>query len=275
MTWHVSADVLDAWVAGRANGSEAAAVEAHLLRCAPCRGLVTIDVASGPDLSGVWRRVEEAVVAPPAGPLTALLRRGGAREPDLVVLRAAPAATLSWAVALAVVVALSFLAASLEPQRTLGFYLLLAPLVPATGVAAGYGRAVDPTFELVVAAPVSEIRVLLLRSLVVVCASIPVTCAVGLLLDPWWVAVAWLGPGLTAVLLVLVAITWTSPGRAVVGVAALWSGATAAAMLEGDQLAVIGGGALVACAVVSAIALAVFLARTHVLPLPGDLGGRR
>ena len=91
------------------------------------------------------------------------------------------------------------------------------------GIAAGYGHAADPTYELAVAAPYSKLKILLLRGAAVLLGSIPVTCAVGTLLDPWWVAIAWIVPGLTAVLVMLAPLTWVAPIRAAGSVGAAWT----------------------------------------------------
>jgi hypothetical protein len=272
MSWHAPPELLESWVAGSARENEAAAAEAHLVTCAGCRARVSA-LPQPTDLQAVWTRVADQVEATPPNALTRVMRAIGVPEPDTIVLRAAPAFTLAWSVAVAVVVALSVAAAMADPARMLSFYLLMAPLVPMAGVAAGYGAAADPTYEVAVAAPYSKPKILLLRGAAVLLGSIPVTCAVGALLDPWWVAVAWLAPGLTAVLVMLAALVWVSPLRAASGVAAVWTGAFVLAMLHDDQLVLVGHAAMAVFGVASVAAIAVYAARSRMLEIAPKVGG--
>jgi hypothetical protein len=272
MTWHAPPDLLEAWVAGRAPETQAAAAEAHLVTCAECRSRVGA-LPQPTDLDAVWTRVADTIESPAPSMLTRVMGVLGVREPDTLVLRAAPAYSAAWSVSVAVVVALTVGAAMADPGRMLGVYLLLAPLVPMAGVAAGYGRAADPTFELAVAAPYSKLKILLLRGIAVLLGSIPVTCAVGTLLDPWWVSIAWIAPGLTALLAMLAALTWVPALRAASGVAAVWVAAFAAASLSDDRLLLVGHAAMVVFALASAASLAVFLSRLRLLSTTPRMGG--
>ena len=78
--------------------------------------------------------------------------------------------------------------------RVMYFMTTIDSFVPMAGVAAAYGEEVDPAYELSIAAPYSQLRVLLLRAIAVVIVSVPLTVLAGLALRPWWVAVAWLRP---------------------------------------------------------------------------------
>jgi hypothetical protein len=273
MTWHAPPEALTDWVSGASPETAAAAIEAHLVRCAECRARAAALPQPEADLEAVWTRVADAVESTAPNALTKVMRAVGVREPDSIVLRAAPAYTAAWSVAVAVTVALTVAAAMVDPDRMLGVYLLLAPLVPMAGVAAGYGPAADPTYELAVAAPYPKLKILLLRGAAVLLGSIPVTCAVGALLDPWWVAVAWIAPGLTAVLVLLAALTWVAPIRAAGGVAAAWTAAFWLAILNDDQLILVGHVAMSVFAAASVASLAVFLARSRLLAVAPRVGG--
>ena len=102
-----------------------------------------------------------------------LLRR--LRVPDLTVplVTATPGLRRSWlvAVSLAILFALSASAnATGTNAERLQFFLTIAPLVPLAGVALAFGRGVDPTYEVVVAAPRDTFRVFLIRAATVLCA---------------------------------------------------------------------------------------------------------
>ena len=225
------------------------------------------------DLEAVWTRVADSVETTSPNALTRAMRLIGVAESDGLVLRAAPAFTAGWAVAVAVVVVLTVGAAMADPARTLSLYLLFAPLVPVAGVAAGYGPTVDATYELAVAAPYSKPRILLLRGAAVMVGAVPVTCAVGVLLDPWWVAVAWLAPGITAVLVMLAALTWLAPVPSASGVGAAWAAAFMGARFENEELLLLGHVAMSVFAAASVAALAVFLARSRRLATAPRVGG--
>jgi len=145
MTWHAAPESIADWIAGNGSENSAAAVEAHLMGCANCRALVR-SLQEESDLRPVWTRVADAIESPAPNVLTRAMRLVGVSEPDSLVLRAAPAYTAAWAVAVGVVVALTFFASTINPDRMLMFYLLFAPLVPIAGIAAASDpRQTPPT----------------------------------------------------------------------------------------------------------------------------------
>lgn len=224
-TWHVPAELVDAWVTGKVGPTVAASVEQHLTVCPACRSAVIAPVVADAalDLDRVWSRIADQVEAAPTPPVGRLMTRLGMRPSDALLLGAASAFTASWVAAIATIVALTFTMAVVRPSSAVAVYLVLAPLVPMAGVAAAYGREVDPIHELGVASPYPQLRLLLLRTAAVLVLSLPVTVVAGLALDPWWVAVAWLMPGLALVALLLVATAWCLPGVAAGVVGVLWA----------------------------------------------------
>jgi hypothetical protein len=223
--WHVPAELLDAWVAGEVGPTVAASVEQHLTVCPTCRSAVVAPVAADGalDLDRVWTGIADQVEAAPTPLVGRMMARLGMRPSDALLLGATSAFTASWVAATAAVVGLTFAMSVMRPSSAVAVYLLLAPLVPLAGVAAAYGREVDPIHELGVASPYPQLRLLLLRTAAVLVVSVPVTVAAGLALDPWWVAVAWLLPGLALVVVLLVATTWCLPGVAAGAVGVLWA----------------------------------------------------
>jgi hypothetical protein len=96
-------------------------------------------------------------------------------------------------------------------------------LVPVTGVAVAYGRDTDPMYEIVAAAPVAKLRLVLLRSLLVLPFTVLVVFVGGLIL-PGGLAVSalWLLPALGLVGLTLAVEPWLGALPAAAGVALAW-----------------------------------------------------
>ena len=268
-TWHVPAETLSAWVSGRITATTAASVEQHLMHCASCRSRVAARAADQVplDFDRIWTRIADRVEPPSTRPLARLMNRLGMSESDAILLGAASAFTVSWVAATATVVALTFLMSIVAPASALPIYLLLAPLVPMAGVAAAYGEEVDPAYELSIAAPYPQLRLLLLRAIAVVVVSVPLTVLAGVGLRPWWVAVAWLAPGLAFVLLLLAATTWWSPSHAAGAIALLWTVASVATYRLDQILVLVGPGAISFSVFLGVVGAATLLLRRDVLPL--------
>ena len=266
-TWHVPAETLSAWVSGRITATTAAAVEQHLTICADCRSRVAAPAADQVplDFDRIWSGIADRVEPPSMRPLGRLMNRLGMSGSDAILLGAASAFTVSWVAATATVVALTFLMSILAPASALPIYLLLAPLVPMAGVAAAYGEEVDPAYELSIAAPYPQLRLLLLRAIAVVVVSVPLTVLAGVGLRPWWVAVAWLAPGLAFVLLLLAATTWWSSSLAAGAIALLWTVASVATYRLDQILVLVGPGSIGFSVFLGVVGAATLLLRRDVL----------
>ncbi len=254
--WHVPAPTMSAWVGGEASAVAADTIEQHVMACAHCRdaaAVATRDLASV-DLDRVWAGVTDQIHPQSPSAVVRVLRRLGVPEPDAVVAGMTPAFTAAWVAALTAVLGATLLASFVSPDRAQAAYLLLAPLVPLGGVALSYGEGVDPAYELTLSTPYPQFRLLLLRTAVVLVACAPLTILVGLALQPWWVAFAWLAPGLAFVLATLAASTWWPLRYAAAGTGTLWVAVTASAFLLGDELAVVGPVAMAVYAGVVAVA---------------------
>jgi hypothetical protein len=108
-------------------------------------------------------------------------------------------------------------------------FLLLAPLLPVTGVAAAYGPGIDPTHELALAAPMSGFRLLLLRATAVLAGTTALAAVAAVALPPLgWLAAAWLLPALGLTLASLALATAMHPTAAAGAVAGAWVGAVLA-----------------------------------------------
>jgi hypothetical protein len=122
-------------------------------------------------------------------------------EPTARLVAATPTLRLAWFVSVAVVLLFAASAgdATWDDTGRLAVLLTLAPLVPVVGVALAYGTGADRAHEVSVAAPLSGLRLVLLRTATVLGASAALTL-LGVLVAPsaGWLRLAWLLPALAA-----------------------------------------------------------------------------
>jgi hypothetical protein len=269
--WHADDSLLARYLRGDAGAALGSSIEAHLLRCAVCRGRIA-PLADPAPLRDIWTRLEESVQAPRPGVLHRLARHLGVPDSDALLLAAAPSLRAGWL--WGTVLALVFAVAAADQGSRFGvlFFLLVAPLAPVAGVAASYGPDVDESYEPTLAAPYSSARLLLLRAVTVLLTSVPLAALGGWLLPgSAWTGVTWLLPAAAAVALTLAGATWTTPTRAGAAIAVAWFAVVAIGTSpEGSPAtAVLAGPALVAYAVVGLAAAVVFQARSGRLALMG------
>ncbi len=269
-TWHVDAATLGAWIEGTSGPIVSASVEQHLVRCEQCRaavaGLVRIE-----DVPGSWDGVLAEVSAGRSGRVERALTRLGLGAGDAVVVGAAPVLRVAWAAGLAAVLGFILVASLLGHDGGQALFLALAPLLPVAGVAAAYGRSVDPSYELGLAAPYRLIRLVLLRSVAVLLAAVPITVAAGVLLPfDGGTGVLWVLPALAFTLLVLGAGSWVDPWAAAVAVGTAWVVAVAVSARLGDVLAVVAPSALVGYVVLMVAGVLVLVLGTPAWRLDGQ-----
>ena len=234
MTWsaplapppHPPPAVLDGYRALAVDDATAVAVEVHLTTCPTCRAAVAGGVR-GDRLADGWAMITAELDAPRRSWFERAV--GRVLPPDTVRLMVAtPALRRSWY--LAIVVALLFGLSAASPNRpdpTVLWFLACAPLIPVIGVALAYGRGVDPAYEVTVAAPMSGLRLVLVRSVAVLATAIAVTLVamVGLARTPeGHLAAAWLLPALALSALCLALSTVVAPRTAAWTVAVAWLG---------------------------------------------------
>lgn len=189
--WHVPSSTLHAYVDDALRDADAWSVEAHLEACGRCReriGPLLPGSATGEVVAAVRAHLPAAALPTQTPPVTAWRGRR-------MLLAGAPGLRVPWLVSTALVLglAVAFDAAS---ESRVSLVLLLAPVLPLLGVAASFGRGVDPAYEVTVTTPGAGLRLVLWRALAVV---VPVTLATalaGALLDVAAPA-AWLLPCLT------------------------------------------------------------------------------
>jgi hypothetical protein len=268
--WHADDGLLARYVRGDSGALHGASVEQHLTRCPDCRARIARHVPA-PPLEAVWERIREQAHAPARGPVERLLLRLGVREPDALLVAAAPSLRTSWLFGLAATLIFVGLAAGYGGTRGLAFFLLFAPLVPVAGVAFAYGPDADPSYELAAAAPYPAARLLLLRAAAVLVTSLPLVLAAAVLVPALsWTAVSWLVPALALTATTLAVSTWVRPTIAATGLGVLWIAVVADATVDLNPAAVLSPALLVAYAGLGLVATLVLRVRLRRISPPSS-----
>jgi hypothetical protein len=220
--WHADPADLAEYSLGAIADARTASIEAHLVTCAHCRGQVA-GLADQGRLDRAWFAIVDTLDAPRPTLVERVVRRLGVRSDTARVLAATPSLQGSWL--LAVVVALGFatVAAQSGTDRGLALFLTLAPLLPVAGVAAAFGPALNPTWEITATAPGGGFHLLLLRAASVFGATLAAAALAALALPGLsWTAAAWVLPALALTLSSLALSTFTTAERAATSVATGW-----------------------------------------------------
>jgi hypothetical protein len=214
---------LDAYAGGDVTDAEAFAMEAHVVGCELCQTMLA-PRARELRLDAIWDAVEDQLDTPRPGPTEAGLRRVGVPAHLARLLSATPSLTGPWLAAVALT--LAFAAAAAQYGRNgLLLFLTVAALLPLASVGVSFGPLLDPTHELGVAAPMSLVRLGLLRTCTVLAVTITLAAAAALTLPGvGWLAAAWLLPALGLTGCSLALATFISAERAVFVVGAAWVG---------------------------------------------------
>lgn len=219
--WHVDAELAGAYAAGRTDPVLTASLEQHVLGCAACRALVG-DLASPASLDTTWLEVLERVERPQPRPLERLLLRTGVDPSTARLIALTPSLRGAWLAGVVVVLTLALALAYGEPDGV-AMFLAIAPVLPAVGVAFAFGPAADPAHELASAAPYSSLRLLAVRTALVVGSTLGPAAIAGVLLPGRdLLAVAWLMPAFALAAGTLALATRVSPLTAVIGLAGTW-----------------------------------------------------
>ncbi|MBO3751458.1 zf-HC2 domain-containing protein [Streptosporangiaceae bacterium NEAU-GS5] len=240
--WHLDPETIRRYAQGAAPPDVAASAEAHLMKCAACRGAISSHVDAR-RVESIWQEVADRVDAPRRSRPERMLIRLGVGEATARLVAVTPTLRGPWLLAVAGVLALAAWAAQVD-ERFLLMFLVVAPLGPLAGVAVAFAGGLDPTREIGLAAPYSGLRLLLIRTAAVLAVTAPIVAAAGLALPgSTWTAAAWLLPtaGLTCAALALTARM--TPVVAVGAVATAWVLVTAPAAVAGHLDLAFGMGA--------------------------------
>lgn len=263
--WHVEGPLLAAYARGDVDDADAFSVEAHIIDCETCQAQVRT-VVDPARLEDGWLEVVDTLDLPRAGFVERGLAKLGVASHVARLLAATPSLTLSWLGALAVALAVA-VAGAHQGERGLTLFLCVAALAPVAGVAASFARGIDPTHELSLAAPMSSVRLLLLRTVAVLGTTLVLTAAGALALPGLgWTAVAWLLPALGLTLASLALSTYIAHTTAFATVTGIWIAATiAGAVRPGDALAAFDGTVQLVFVAVVAVGAVVLVRRRDAL----------
>lgn len=260
--WHLDEELARRYAENRVAGVLAASVEQHLVTCRVCRALLRPAV---PDerRAALWAEVLERVEAPPVGRLERLLRRAGLDESTARLVAVTPMLRTSWLAGTVLVLALALLAAGTGAQAV-ALFLVLAPVLPVAGVALTFGPAADPAHEIVAGTPYSPLRLLAVRTLVVVSTTfLPAGVAAVFLPVQLGLALAWLLPALALTVGTLALSTRMTPHVAASGLAIAWASTVMYGLARHDPYLAAAPVVQLACLVGLGLAAAVLLVRSH------------
>ncbi|SEG73026.1 hypothetical protein SAMN04489712_11062 [Thermomonospora echinospora] len=280
MTWHVPEDDLRAYATGDLAPPRLWSADTHLMACERCR--LALGAHADPDeLAAGWARLDAELDAPRPGPVESLLTRVGVPDHTARLLAATPVLRRSWLTAMALTL---LLGAIVGRQTTPLLLLLTAPLLPLVGVAASFGPALDPTYEMAVVAPVHTFRLLMVRTVAVLATTVPVALAASLAVPSFGaVTVGWLLPALALTTLGLALMPWLGTVAAPALVGFGWVAALLADQLLSSHGALFpltsagrlaAGGAALAAAVALAAARDRFETGRHLNPSLRFTAGR-
>jgi hypothetical protein len=230
--WHLDEELASRYAVGRMGPALAASTEQHLVGCASCRTLLPAEPGR---LERVWDEVLERIQTPRPTVLERFLRRLGVDESSARLVAITPSLRSAWLCGVVVVLLLSILVAQQGPSGV-ALFVLFAPVLPVVGVAFAFGPATDPAHELAAAAPYSAVRLLAIRTLVVVATTCAPALVAGLLIPgPTWVAFAWLLPALALTALTVALATRFPPHVVAVGLVSLWASVVMPAVVRRDD----------------------------------------
>ncbi|MEV6842440.1 hypothetical protein [Actinoplanes sp. NPDC051411] len=242
--WHLDPEAIRRYGREAVPPDLAASAEAHLMKCAVCRDVLASYVDDR-RVEAIWHEVADRIDAPRRSRPERMLVRLGVGEATARLVAATPTLRGPWLLAVAGVLALAAGAAQVD-ERFLRMFLVVAPLGPLAGVAVAFAGGLDPTREIGLAAPISGLRLLLIRTAAVLAVTVPIVALAGLALPGSnWPAVAWLLPtaGLTGAALGLTGRLTPIVAVGVVGTA--WVLLTAPTAVAGRLDLAFGAGAQV------------------------------
>ena len=221
-------------------------------------------------------RAELDAPRPPG--LARLLLRLGVNERTIALVTATPGLRRSWLAA--VMVALLFAIGTASDSQAEGVerivvFLTMAPLIPLLGVALAFGRGVDPTHEILIAAPLDAFRVFLVRAATVLGTSTAILLVASVMVPEGGVTrIAWLLPAVAATAATMALATRIDPRPAAFVVAAAWVTIVVIVNQATDPATTFGPVTQVVCLVIAGAGAIVFHHRRRRLDLLTEAGPR-
>lgn len=240
MSWHAD-ELLAAYRERGLDAITTGSVDAHLVSCDRCRGLAR-DLDDPRATDALWHDIVDDIDAAPPTVVERLLGHLGIPSSIGRLLAATPGLVLATMLAAAVSATFGLVLADADRSAHVAAFVALAAVVPAVGVGASFGTAADPAYEVGAAAPLSGLRLVLIRTIAITTVAI-VICLIGTLgyLETGVVAIGWLLPALALAAASLALSTWLPPWTAVGLIVSGWLVAVPlAGRLAGDWLAPFG-----------------------------------
>lgn len=202
------------------------------------------------------------VAAPQPRLVARIMRRLGVDDVTVSLVTATPSLRRSWLIAVTIALVFALQAASAsgsEGVDRIVMFLTMAPLVPLLGVALAFGRGVDPTHDIVVAAPMEGHRVFLVRTLTVLTSSTALLFIAAVLTPERGPArIAWLLPALAVTAATMALATQITVRRAALTVGGLWLAVIISVERATDASTAFGPATQVASAVAAIVAAVIF-----------------
>jgi anti-sigma factor RsiW len=230
MSWHIHHELLTAYLDDAVGDAHAASVETHLLSCAACRGAVA-DRTDRRVHAGTWDDLLDRVNEPRATLTEQVLRAVGVPG-DLARLTAgAPTLRRAWLLSGLLILAVALVVAWLSASPVgIVLFLNTAAVAPVVGVALTYGPRADPAGELAAVVPFPATRLVLLRTLVVLCSWLPASALLALGLPHLaGFTLLWFLPAIALCAVTVLLAGFVDPVRAAVAVSGAWLVVTAPA----------------------------------------------
>ncbi|MDX3658866.1 zf-HC2 domain-containing protein [Streptomyces sp. ID05-26A] len=201
------------------------AVESHLETCAPCRARLAPD----PTAEAVWAGLSPLLDHTPQMPRAKPWRRAygwvsPAAGPWLAMILLVTAA------------AVALDRAGFVVGDRVSLVLLIAPVLPVLGVAASWGRALDPAYELTAATPRAGLPLVFRRTAAVLAVVVPGLAIASLLTGAGFAR--WLLPCLAFTVGTLALGTFVGVTRAAIGLVSVWAVAIVAPTIAFSRTAV-------------------------------------
>ena len=222
--WHADQQSLIAYQAGGLSPARAASIESHLAACGACRSSLAAR-ADPSRLALNWVAIEDRLDEGRRSLLERLLVRLGLRQHHAHLAIMTPALRLPTFGAVAVLLALVFVALAGDGPRDgqLYAFLVVSPLLPLAGVAVAFGGLNDPARELTRAAPAPAFDLLLTRVLAIVATTTLLSVVASIPLPhSGWAATTWLLPALGLSAASLALSTWVPTHWAAAGLGTAW-----------------------------------------------------
>jgi hypothetical protein len=258
--WHLDDDLLNRYADGQLQIGVQASVETHLQSCAICQRSAA-SVVGPQQLIPVWQGILAEIDAPELSIGLRVLTRLGLSDADAVVVRGSTQGLYRpWVASVGGALTFALLAGCLADRFQLAAVLLIAPLVPVLAVLVAYDGT-DPLRAVASTTPLSQLRIMLLRTIAAAGTAVPLTLAVTLVVPGLGkFAELWLLPALLLMVVALTLLSWCSARVTGALVAGAWvvfvlglrtAGSLEASRNAGTQLLFLGAAAIAAALLVA------------------------